>query len=121
MQCSRTDSLDVFFQDTQLTAVPKIAVVGCGCSAATIPVAEISHYWNITQVFHLESVGGEGVGQVSGGLQHAFTQLRALFQFAHKPQYSFVMKTQKEVMDKGKVINYIVKTFVGEAFPLLSL
>ena len=50
MQCSRTDALDVFFQDTQLTAIPKIAVVGCGCSVATIPVAEISHYWNITQV-----------------------------------------------------------------------
>ena len=50
MQCSRTDSLDVFFQDTQLTVVPKIAVVGCGCGVATIPVAEVSHYWNITQV-----------------------------------------------------------------------
>ena len=49
-QCTRTDSLDVFFEDTQLDAVPKIAVIGCGCSVATEPVAEISHHWNITQV-----------------------------------------------------------------------
>ena len=34
----------------QLSAVPKIAVIGCGCSTATEPVAEISHYWNITHV-----------------------------------------------------------------------
>ena len=40
----------MFFKDTQLGAVPKIAVVGCGCSTATEPVAEISHYWNITHV-----------------------------------------------------------------------
>ena len=50
LQCTRTDSLDVFFKDTQISAVPKIAVVGCGCSVATEPVAEISHHWNITQV-----------------------------------------------------------------------
>ena len=49
-QCIRTDSLDAFFKDTQLSAVTKIAVIGCGCSTATEPVAEISHYWNITQV-----------------------------------------------------------------------
>ena len=28
----------------------KLAVVGCGCSIATEPVAEISHQWNISQV-----------------------------------------------------------------------
>ena len=50
LQCTRTDSLDVFFKDTQLSSVPKIAVIGCGCSIATEPVAEISHQWNITQV-----------------------------------------------------------------------
>ena len=50
LQCTRTDSLDAFFNDTQFSAVPKIAVIGCGCSTATEPVAEISHYWNITHV-----------------------------------------------------------------------
>lgn len=28
----------------------KIALIGCGCSVATEPVAEISHHWNISQV-----------------------------------------------------------------------
>ena len=51
MQCSRTDSLDEFFKDMEISAVPKIAVVGCGCSPATEPVAEISHHWNISQVY----------------------------------------------------------------------
>ncbi|CAI8019329.1 Gamma-aminobutyric acid type B receptor subunit 2, partial [Geodia barretti] len=49
-KCTRTDSLDAFFQETQDGTVPKIAVIGCGCSTATEPVAEISHYWNITQI-----------------------------------------------------------------------
>ena len=40
----------MFFTEVQSGAVPKIAVVGCGCSVATEPVAEISHYWNIPQV-----------------------------------------------------------------------
>ena len=34
----------------------KLAVIGCGCSVATEPVAEISHQWNISQVRQL-SVG----------------------------------------------------------------
>ena len=40
----------MFFKDTQLIALPKIAVIGCDCSTATEPVAEINHYWNITHV-----------------------------------------------------------------------
>ena len=40
----------MFFKDMQPGAVPKIAVIGCGCSVATEPVAEISHHWNITHV-----------------------------------------------------------------------
>ena len=51
MQCTRSDSLDVFFEDILFSVVPKIAVIGCGCSTATEPVAEISHHWNITQVY----------------------------------------------------------------------
>ena len=49
MQCSRSTSLDVFFQEIQSQQV-KVAVLGCGCSVATEPVAEISHQWNISQV-----------------------------------------------------------------------
>ena len=50
LQCTRTDSLEVFFKDIQNINEPKIVVVGCGCSVATEPVAEISHHWNISQV-----------------------------------------------------------------------
>ena len=50
MLCSRTKSLDAFFSEIQASSLPKIAIIGCGCSPATEPVAEISHYWNISQV-----------------------------------------------------------------------
>lgn len=52
MQCLRRRSLDQFFNGIQSEPV-KLAVVGCGCSVATEPVAEISHRWNITQVIKL--------------------------------------------------------------------
>ena len=41
--------MDAFFNDVQSLPV-KLAVIGCGCSVATEPVAEISHRWNISQV-----------------------------------------------------------------------
>ena len=50
LQCRSTDALDVFFEDVQVSDVTKIAVIGCGCSVATVPVAQVSHYWNISQV-----------------------------------------------------------------------
>ena len=49
VQCHRGRSLDAFFEGIQSDPV-KLAVVGCGCSVATEPVAEISHRWNISQV-----------------------------------------------------------------------
>ena len=49
MQCNRGRSLDAFFDGIQSEPV-KLAVVGCGCSPATEPVAEISYRWNISQV-----------------------------------------------------------------------
>ena len=51
IQCNRGKSLDAFFDDVLLQPDPvKIALIGCGCSVATEPVAEISHKWNISQV-----------------------------------------------------------------------
>ena len=50
LQCTRVESLNVFLKDVLYSTVPKIAVIGCGCSVATEPVAEISHHWNISQV-----------------------------------------------------------------------
>ena len=41
--------MDAFFEGIQEAPV-KLAVVGCGCSVATEPVAEISYRWNISQV-----------------------------------------------------------------------
>ena len=49
MQCQHAKALDVFFDGIQTEPV-EIAVVGCGCSVATEPVAEISHRWSIPQV-----------------------------------------------------------------------
>ena len=51
MQCHRTTALDSLF--TQLREGPtKIAVIGAGCSVATEATAEVSHYYNITQVYN---------------------------------------------------------------------
>lgn len=52
MQCNRGESLGSFFSDFLPESDPaKIALIGCGCSVATEPVAEISHQWNISQVW----------------------------------------------------------------------
>ena len=42
-------SIDTFF-DSVLSEPVKIAVVGCGCSVASQPIAEILDQWNISQV-----------------------------------------------------------------------
>ena len=49
MQCSRDSSLKSFLRQIT-TGVNKVALLGCGCSSATEPVAEISGFWNITHV-----------------------------------------------------------------------
>ena len=50
MQCARTPGLDAFFTDILLPGPTKIAVFDSGCSSSTAPTAEVSHYYNITQV-----------------------------------------------------------------------
>ena len=51
LQCDRTDSLQSYFDLIQnVSGVPLIALLGCGCSPATEPVAEISHYEDIIHV-----------------------------------------------------------------------
>ena len=48
-QCNRTVALNAFFK--QIISGPvKMAVIGSGCSPATEPTAEVSHYYNITHV-----------------------------------------------------------------------
>ena len=55
MQCQYVKSLDAFFQEIQSPPV-KLAIIGCGCSVATEPVAAISHHWNISHVRHIFSI-----------------------------------------------------------------
>ena len=49
MQCNHSVGLSGFFQ--QIVPGPtKVAMIGAGCSVATEPVADISHFYNITHV-----------------------------------------------------------------------
>ena len=49
MQCDETAGLGALFQ--QIVNEPtKLAIIGSGCSVATEPTAEVSHFYNITQV-----------------------------------------------------------------------
>ena len=50
LQCDHTASLDAFFELFWNSNTTYVTLLGCGCSQATIPVAETSHYWNIPQV-----------------------------------------------------------------------
>ncbi len=51
MQCKSISALEGFLQhfdsETELTYITSMC---CGCSSATIPVAEISHHWNVPHV-----------------------------------------------------------------------
>ena len=49
LQCNRTESLNALYS-LILHEPKKLAVIGSGCSVATEPTAEVSHYYNITQV-----------------------------------------------------------------------
>ena len=52
LQCSLVQALDQFIK--QISEPPtKVAAIGAGCSLATEPTAEISHYWQIPQVFFI--------------------------------------------------------------------
>ena len=50
LQCDRTRSLDLFFATVAQADPPVLGLLGCGCSVASEPVAEIIHHWNISQV-----------------------------------------------------------------------
>ena len=49
-QCARTRSLNLFFTTVVDPNPPVLGLLGCGCSVASEPVAEIIHHWNISQV-----------------------------------------------------------------------
>ena len=49
MQCNKYEAQSTF-QRQIISGQNKVALIGCGCSLATEPVAEISRLWNITHV-----------------------------------------------------------------------
>lgn len=56
VQCDRTQSLSSFFTAVAEASPAVLGVLGCGCSVATEPVAEIIHHWNISQVIRTTSL-----------------------------------------------------------------
>ena len=62
LQCNRTQSLDMFHKviHKRENFVQHIGLIGAGCSTASLPVAEISHYYNIPMV-------GKGEEQLGWG------------------------------------------------------
>jgi gamma-aminobutyric acid type B receptor len=48
-QCNHNVALDALFKQI-ISDIPKVGIIGSGCSVATEPTAEISHYYNITQL-----------------------------------------------------------------------
>ena len=52
LQCVRFRSHRTVFSQLREDRT-KIAAIGSGCTLATEPAAEISHFWNIPQVWHI--------------------------------------------------------------------
>ena len=46
LQCSHRKGRDQFFSMISNSPPDFVALLGAGCSAATLPVAEMAHYWN---------------------------------------------------------------------------
>ena len=49
-QCNRSTSLQRFIESIRDPCSRFIAIMGAGCSVASEPVAEILHYWGLSQV-----------------------------------------------------------------------
>lgn len=57
MQCNHSVALKSFFHQVVWNEPVKLALIGSGCSVATEPTADISHFYNITQVLCLLPAG----------------------------------------------------------------
>lgn len=49
IQCNRTTAIDSFFRE-MIPSPIKVGWVGSGCAVATEPTAELTQFYNITQV-----------------------------------------------------------------------
>ena len=50
VQCNHSVALESFFHQVVWKEPVKLALIGGGCSVATEPTADVSHFYNITQV-----------------------------------------------------------------------
>lgn len=50
MQCERRSTLETYFDILGANEPPLLALIGCGCSLATEPVAEIANFHDIVHV-----------------------------------------------------------------------
>ena len=50
MQCERRSALETYFNILKADGPPILALIGCGCSLATEPVAEIANFNDIVHV-----------------------------------------------------------------------
>ena len=50
IECNRTAALDALFRQMFDSSHSFVALIESGCSVATEATAEVSHYYNITQV-----------------------------------------------------------------------
>ena len=50
LQCNRTMALEEFFSMLFYSNLPIMALLGSGCSDASAATAELTHFYNLTQV-----------------------------------------------------------------------
>ena len=51
MQCHRPQAIRALFSQVPFTEPKRIALIGGGCSVASESTAEISHHFNLLQVY----------------------------------------------------------------------
>ena len=81
MQCVRYQSHRTLFSQLRENRT-KIAAIGSGCTLATEPAAEISHFWNIPQVQHV--VLSEQLSFVLTGKSHQLKLIHLRTQCTNK-------------------------------------
>ncbi|XP_072015077.1 gamma-aminobutyric acid type B receptor subunit 1-like, partial [Amphiura filiformis] len=49
-KCDGGEAANVMFRELYNVSTTKVMILGCGCSASTLPTAEASHHWNLIQL-----------------------------------------------------------------------
>ena len=74
--------MDAFFDEIAFDPV-KLFIVGCGCSVASEPVAEISHRWNISQVINYKEVAYSEIFVSAQLFKHWYLNLKPSLEEGH--------------------------------------